>query len=150
MKTTWVLVANSTRARILKADNAIGPLQEIEALVHPESRLHERELTSDLPGRAFDSAGQGRHAMEQPVDPKQQEMISFAKFLAQRLDEARERGEFKQLIIVAAPTVLGQLRKALSPETARRVSYELDKNISLLRPEEIRQHLPERLPSSAV
>jgi protein required for attachment to host cells len=150
MKTTWVLVANSTRARILEADKAIGPLNEVEALVHPEGRLHERDLTSDLPGRAFDSAGQGRHAMEQPVDPKQQEMITFARFLAQRLDEAREQGEFKQLIIVAAPALLGRLRKSLSPETARRVSYELDKNISLLRPEEIRQHLPERLPSLAV
>jgi protein required for attachment to host cells len=150
MKTTWVLVANSTRARILKADSAIGPLHEVEALVHPQGRLHERELTSDLPGRAFDSAGQGRHAMEQPVDPKQQEMIAFARFLAQRLDEARDKGEFKQLIIVAAPTLLGRLRKDLSPETAGRVSYELDKNISLLRPEEIRQRLPERLPSLGV
>ncbi len=149
MKPTWVVVADSTRARILLADNAIGPLREIETLVHPESRLHEQELTTDLPGRTFDSGGQGRHAMSQPVDPKHQERIEFAKELAHHLDDARRRGELRQLIVVASPQVLGELRKALPPETARLVTYELDKNLAQMTVDEIRRHLPERLPSLA-
>ncbi len=146
MKSTWVVVADSTRARIFKADNSVGPLNELETLVHPESRLHERELISDAPGRAFDRAGQGRHAMGQQVSPKQHELEAFAKQLAERLDHARETGELEQLVIVAPPNVLGTLRKALSQEVSRLVTLELDKNLSRLAPQDIRGHLPERLP----
>lgn len=149
MKPTWVVVADSTRARILLAENAIGPLREIETLVHPESRLHAQELTTDTPGRVFDSGGQGRHAMGQPVDPKHQERIDFARELTQHLEQARRRGDLRQLIIVASPQVLGELRKAFSPETARLVTQELDKNLAQRGIDEIRRHLPERLPTLA-
>jgi protein required for attachment to host cells len=146
MKSTWVVVADSTRARILKADNAVSPLSEIETLVHPESRLHERDLISDAPGRAFDRAGQGRHAMGQQVSPKEHEVEAFVRQVAERLEQARDQGELEQLIIVAPPNVLGKLRKALPHEVARLVTLEVDKNLSKLSPQEIRGHLPERLP----
>ncbi len=146
MKSTWVVVADSTRARILKADNAVGPLSELETLVHPESRLHERDLISDAPGRAFDRAGQGRHAMGQQVSPKEHEIEAFTRQVAERLDHARENGELEQLIIVAPPSVLGKLRKALPQEVSRLVTLEVDKNLTRLSPGEIRAHLPERLP----
>ncbi len=146
MKSTWVVVTDSTRARILKADNAVSPLSEVETLVHPESRLHERDLISDAPGRAFDRAGQGRHAMGQQVSPKEHEVEAFVRQVAERLEQAREHGELEQLIIVAPPNVLGKLRKALPPEVARLVTMEMGKNLSKLSPQEIRDHLPERLP----
>jgi len=60
--TYWFIVANSTRARVIAITGRQGQPTEIAAWVHPESRLHEQELTSDLPGRSFDSHGQGRHA----------------------------------------------------------------------------------------
>ncbi len=85
MTKTWVLVADNSRARIFLAETRNGPLLEIEALAHPESRLHAQELTSDLPGRAFDSGGQGRHAMELEVEPKQHEVHAFAKQISDRL-----------------------------------------------------------------
>lgn len=146
MKSTWVVVTDSTRARILKADNAVGPLSEIETLVHPESRLHERDLISDAPGRAFDRAGQGRHAMGQQVSPKEHEVEAFVRQVAERLEQAREQGQLEQLILVAPPAVLGKLRKALTHELARLVTLEVDKNLTRLGPQEIRGHLPERLP----
>lgn len=146
MNTTWVLVADSSRARIFRAETPIGGIVEIETLTHPESRLHEQEITSDLPGRSFDSHGQGRHAMGAKVAPKQHEQQAFAKQICERLDNGRGQGEFQQLILVATPSLLGLLRKNLSEETAKQVTYELDKNISRLQADEIRRHLPERLP----
>ena len=72
-----------------KTISATGPLSEIDALVHPEGRLHPREITSDLPGRAFDSGGEGRHAMESEFDPKRQEQVRFADEIATYLESAR-------------------------------------------------------------
>ena len=146
MKNTWVLVADSSRARIFLAANARGSLREIETLTHPASRLHEQQLTSDLPGRTFDSFGQGRHAKDLQVDPKQHEALIFVKQISDRLDKAREEGELDQLIIIAAPALLGMMRKQLSPTTAALVTLEMDKNITLLNAKEIRQHLPTELP----
>lgn len=147
MTDTWVLVADNSRARIFLAETPRGPLQELETLAHPESRLHPKDITSDQPGRTFDSFGLGgRHAKEAEVDPKQHEALFFAKQVSERLEKARLQSDLKQLVIVAAPAFLGLLRKHLSAGTQALVTYELDKDITQQRPEEIRQHLPEQLP----
>lgn len=146
MNTTWVLVADSSRARIFKADGPSAALREIETLAHPESRLHEQKLTSDLPGKSFDSHGQGRHAMEAKMSPKQQERLNFVNQICNRLDSAVGQGRYQQLILVATPSLLGLLRKHVGTDTEKRITYQLDKNIAQLSAEQIRQRLPDRLP----
>jgi protein required for attachment to host cells len=145
MSKAWVLVADSSRARIFAVDTPRGPLREIEDLVHPPSRLHDRELGTDRPGRSFDSAGEGRHAMEQDVSAKEQEVIYFAGDLASRLEAGRTRREYDRLILVAPPAFLGVLRKKISGETAKMVTQEIDKGLAQLPERELREHLPERL-----
>ena len=145
MSIIWVLVADSSRARIFAADTPKGPLQELETLAHPQSRLHERDLTTDLPGRTFDSAGQGRHAMEQKTSPKHEEAISFARQISEQLDSARIAGKFGKLMLVAAPAFLGLLREHLSAETMKQVTAQLDKDFTTLDAAALRNRLPERL-----
>lgn len=145
MKATWILVADSGAARIFGTDDPTGPLTELEAMTHPEGRMLARELTSDLPGRAFDSAGQGRHIMESEVGPRQQAAIEFANFLARRLDRARVQRECERLVLIAPPDFLGLLRKAIGAELRRLVMLELDRNLVKLPPKELRERLPERL-----
>jgi len=143
---TWVVVADSSRARIFKVDSALGPLQELAALAHPEGRLHAQELTSDLPGRAFDSSGQGaRHAMEQNIDPKENEALKFARQIAEYLENAQNESQFARLVLVAAPKFLGHLRQSLSNRVITLISQEIDKNLVQQSAEDIRRHLPERL-----
>lgn len=148
MKRVWVVVASSTVARLFAAEAAAGPLEELEEMVHPEGRLHEQQLVSDLPGRTFDSTGAGRHAKEAGVAPKEQEAVKFAIQVAERLEAGRTEGRFDALVIVAAPHFLGQLRGRLSPPTRDRVILELDQNLVHLGAREIREHLPERLYST--
>jgi len=145
MKPTWILVADSSRARIFTTDSSTSPLQEIETLAHPESREHEQEMTSDLPGKHQNDTGIGAHGFQDEIEPKQQEMIRFANALANHLDEARKQNRFKQLLIVAAPSFLGLLRKELPEPTQKLVAFELDKNLTQHGPEDIRKHLPEHL-----
>ena len=146
MKLTWLIVADNSKARIFTVDSRMGPIEEIESIVHVEARLHEQEITSDLPGRGSSNGG-ARHAYQNEVSPKDQENINFAKQIANELDVARKDGKFKQIILVAAPGFLGNLRNQLTAQTQKLACFELAKNISHLNAKEIREHLPERLPS---
>jgi len=146
MPKTWVLVADTTRARVFSVEKATPGLQEVETLVHTESRLHEQELTSDQrPGRRQGSDGTGGHSMGHEVDPKRQEHQRFAKEISAYLEGAHTAKRFERLYVVAAPAFLGDLRNHLSKVVAQAVSAEIPKNITRLTATEIRDHLPERL-----
>ena len=145
MKTTWVLVADSSRARVFEAATAGGEIKEIDTFVHTESRLREQDLTQDLPGRTFDSHGEGRHAMGAKRSPKQQERINFASQLNEHLDSACKQNRFDQLVIAASPEFLGLIRAGLSSPTAKLVTTFIDKDLTRETPAQIRTHLPEHL-----
>ncbi|MCK5002865.1 MAG: host attachment protein [Gammaproteobacteria bacterium] len=145
MKNTIIVVADSTRARIFTVDSAHSPLNEIETMAHPEGRLHDRDMTSDLPGKDAGGDGSGGHAYQSKTDPKQHELAEFAKRVADHLNSARTANKLSNLLLVAEPSFLGELRTHLSSATSEKVVFELDKNLTHHNPEDIRKHLPEFL-----
>ncbi|MDH5387446.1 MAG: host attachment protein [Gammaproteobacteria bacterium] len=140
-----IVVADSTRARIFTTDSAHSPLLEIETMAHPEGRLHDRDVTSDLPGKDAGAGGSGGHAYEAKTDPKKHELAEFAKRLADHLDDARTANKLSNLLLVAEPAFLGELRAHLSSQTKALIVFELDKNLTHHSPEDIRKHLPKFL-----
>lgn len=148
MSELWIVVAESSRARIFTADGPAGKLTELETLANPEARLHDRELSSDLPGVTFESGGQGRHVKEQQVGPKAQAVVRFAEKVAARIERGRTGGEFRRLVLVAAPEFLGLLRDKLPAPARKLIETEIAKNLAQLPADEIRGHLPERLYST--
>jgi protein required for attachment to host cells len=142
----WVIVADSGRARIFSATSRTAPLDEKEVLINPEGRLHDRDLTTDLPGRTFSRVGSQRAAMTTEVDPKQHDVIMFAKQVAQRLDQGRTHGEYQRLVLVASPAFLGLLRENLDKHVREQVALTIDKDLTQLRADELRARLPKRLP----
>jgi protein required for attachment to host cells len=147
MKHTWILVADSTRARYFTASTPSSALQEFEDDIHPASRQHERNMTSDLPGKARGAGGAGGHAYEESTDPKEYEASEFAKEIARHLEESLNAGKYGQLLIVAAPSFLGDLRSQISERVKKLICFELDKNLATHTAEDIRKHLPEFLPN---
>jgi protein required for attachment to host cells len=61
------------------------------------------DVTSDRPGRTFDSAGDSRHAKELPTDSHRYEKRRFAHELAGLLEHQRTSEAYGQLLIVAPP-----------------------------------------------
>lgn len=142
MKLTWILVADNTRVRIFTADTPSSPLQEIDDLTHAEGRLHDRQITTDLPGKIKNAGGIGGHAFEQPTDPKQHEAENFAHRISHHLEEAHNANKFEQLLIIAEPSFLGLLRNQLPEQIKKLVCFELAKNITTQSVADIRKHLP--------
>jgi len=142
-KNTWLVVASSSMARIFKVEG-IDKLQEIKTLEHPESRLRNLDLVSDKPGRDSQTVGRGirKHALESKESPKHQEMVLFAKTLADVLENARHQGEFDALYLAAGPSFLGLLRQSLDANTAKFIKGEVDKDVTQIKPHELPLHLP--------
>ena len=139
--TIWVLTADASRARLFATKSSNSALEELESFAHAESRLHDRDLTSDLPGRAFDSHGSGRHAMEQRVDPKDEQAIRFAAKLTAYLEDGRVKHRYDRLYVAAPPAFLGVLRDHYG-QIAPLVAGEIDKHLTQCTPAELRAYLP--------
>ena len=143
---SWILVADSAQARILNAETAKSALIEIKKINHPEGRQHERELTSDLPGRQTGGAKGSHHSVGGKDDVKEHEIVEFANELCKYLEEALNAQKFRQLIVIAPPHFLGHLRKKMNSNVAKLITLEIDKDIVKLDADEIRSHLPTYLP----
>jgi protein required for attachment to host cells len=141
MRTRWILAADSSRARIFKVLPK-NKLEELESLIHPESRLPDKDRGSDRPGRlSVDRGGERQHGLEPSSDPKRQEAINFSRIVAASLDKARSLQKYQELVIIAAPSFLGLLREQLSKQVEQCVIREISKNLATLSPAEIQEHL---------
>ena len=134
---TWVVVADACRADFYTRQTRRGQLEVVQSLAEPRARDKEQDLVADAPGRAFDSGGQGRHAMEPDHTAKQHLREAFAQRVAAALEDGRQAGHYKQLIIVAAPAMLGDLRPRLSDATSKLVTAEFSKDLAGHDPAEI-------------
>jgi protein required for attachment to host cells len=141
MSKDWIAVADKNRCRIFEQANRNGPLEEIVDLVAPATRLKNQDINSDRPGRAFDSAGQGRHAMGSSVEPVEQEAIRFAKEVAVKLDSGRQQNSFGRLYVIAEPRFLGYLRQNYTRSLKDTIAAEIDKDWTTQSAEQIRDRL---------
>lgn len=143
---TWVLVADSARARLFIAERPVGPLVEIRDIVNPEARLHERDLVTDSPGRTHQNqAGPTRRQTFDEPSAKDHETRSFAREVIGEIEKLRGRGELEKLHVLAEPGFLGYLREQYSTPLKRCVGDEVTNRATHQRPEEIRELLPFRM-----
>ncbi len=129
MKKTWILVANQAEAQIYSSERLPGDLLLVDVLENKEGASHARDLVSDAPGRAFDSTGSGRHAMEPNTGVKEEQRRRFVKEMVERLQTAQSKSVFDKLVLLAAPAVLGVIRKTLPADLTRIVIKEIPKDV---------------------
>jgi protein required for attachment to host cells len=131
--TTWIIVADGSRGRFFRPNEETKKLESVgpSDMVAPQSRQRPRDLKSDKPGRGYSSSRSGmRHAFEPPHDYHKLEKHRFMAKVASTLDEACERREFDDLIIVAPRRSLGELRGLLSKRVQGRVRHEVPKDLT--------------------
>jgi protein required for attachment to host cells len=142
--TTWVVVADASRARILEIPRRRRrELRELQDFVNPAARAHSRDLLADAHGRYYPKGGRGQpaHAAEPGTDPVGHEVELFAKRVADVLEKARIELRYGELCLIAPPQFLGLLRENLSKETLKLVRKEIPKDLSRLDAAEIRAYV---------
>lgn len=143
---TYILVADGARARLYSNHGVGKGLQAVSGATHKaDLHHHDREILTDKPGRAFNSVGSGRSAMEPQTDWHRFEKHKFAREMAKVLDAAAASKAFDRLILIAPPATLGDLRTELGDAARKLVSAELAKDLTRHAEQELPQHLSEVL-----
>ena len=139
MTTTWIIAADSSRARILQVTDREQRLAEIDDLLNPEGRADDRELTTDAHPRFHGSSGPASDREETSAAEHATDL--FARRVGDYLDKARSAHRYDRLHLVAPPKFLGKLRSALGTEVQKLVSEELPKDLSWLSARELAARL---------
>ncbi len=138
---TWIVVADGSRAQIfLNEGPGTGLVPALNHALVADNRS-SGDISSDRPGRTFDSAGAGRHAMPPSTDPHRHAQLSFAHDVAGVLEENRHKQAYVSLFIVAAPKMLGDLRAALGGQTKKLIKGEHAKDLTKLAVHDLTTHL---------
>lgn len=138
------VIADGGRARFVERDEA-GAFRTVSSFLSAE--LHERssDLGKDRPARVQESANPARHAIEPRRDLHTAAKEDFIRLVADQLEGEQKRGRFDELMLVAPPRVLTQLKDQLSKSVARVVVRDLQKDLTKVRDHDLTAHLlPER------
>jgi protein required for attachment to host cells len=137
-----IVVADQAEAIFYDTPSLQAQPKEVAHISDPLAHQHDRDFSSDRPGRSYESVGGQRHAIARENAPRQQEAVRFARRISRRLDEARRKGEFDELIVVAGPPFLGLMRREMSRPTRERVVHEIRKDLVHSPVESLQRHLP--------
>lgn len=126
---TWILVADGARSRVFARKEPQKRLTEVEEGRLSGTRAPSRELGEAPPGRNADSGGPGRHGMEAPTDPHDQAEKEFLRSVIEWLAVREQASAFDNLIVIAAPRALGELRSLYSRQMRDKLVKEIDADL---------------------
>jgi protein required for attachment to host cells len=125
----WVIVADGEKALFLQneGDAKFPDFQVVQEMA--QNNLATREQGVERPGRYSDGPSQHNSAFEE-TDWHRLGKERFADEIAERLYKSAHRGDFDELVIVAPPKVLGEMRKKLHKEVADKIRAEIAKTVT--------------------
>ena len=141
MDRTWILVAHRGGARLFENKGPGKGLELLQTVDHPAGKLKNKDIDTDQPGRGNDRFGPGRHAYSNEHPSTVHVAEQFAKQLSTLLEDGRSHHRYGRLVLVAEPRFLGNLRAALSTQTAALITGTLDKDLGGTDTRELPRHL---------
>jgi protein required for attachment to host cells len=139
--TIWYVVADGGRARIVQKRDGQETFDTRQEFVSANLHRHTHELGTERPGRVHESAASAHHAVQPRQDLHQADKQNFVHEVAAVLNEASQRHEFDGLVLVAPAHALGDLRQALDAATQRKITGELQKDLTNVPDGDLAAHL---------
>ena len=146
---TWIIIADGAHAKVFEhtADNPkLAPVNGLGFATHlPPTH----EIVADRPVRSYESKGHARHAKTERSDPHRELKRASAERLAGMLKSSLAARRYEQLVLVAPPVTLGDLREALPKGVQSRVVGELAQDLVKTPQSQLRRHLRDVLPAKS-
>ncbi|WP_296745232.1 host attachment family protein [Mesorhizobium sp.] len=122
----WVIVADGEEALFLRnaGDSKFPNLQVVHEM--EQENPPTREQGSDKPGRY----SEGPRSAIEDTDWHSLGKERFADDIAERLYKLAHRREFDEVVLIAPPQVLGEMRQKLHKEVSEKVQAEIPKTLT--------------------
>lgn len=122
----YILVADGTGARLFSASATEDNLDLTAVdILEPDYEKHEGPSGSRPPEQTYE----------------QTQEATFAKHAAEALNSMAYAGKFSDLVVIADPQTLGQMREVFNQAVTDRITCELPKTLVNLSRQELEQHL---------
>lgn len=117
MNKTWILITDAHRARCFERDTQNHVLVELSDFIYPGTHIAsaaDRDDVSSAAGKGHGRTGHAGTGFEPHTEVQDQAQHSFAKQLANYLNQAAGEHRFTDLVLIATPPMLGALKPALN------------------------------------
>lgn len=126
----WILVGDGRKALVLRNEgDALFPNLKTMQVLDDGHTPTTAELGSDKPGRVMQSADGRRSGVEQ-TDWHDLAEQRFAGDITRALEARHTAGDFKDLVVVAPPRTLAELRRSFSDGLRAKIIAEVDKDLT--------------------
>ena len=123
-----ILVADGRKRLLLRNEGDAEALSLTVFSALEDSSQRTRDIVTDSPGRTFaPNSGGGAFPA---ADAHDVEESRFAADTAEMLSRAVLSGDFSDVIVMAPPKTLGQLRKHYRPDVENRIIREVGKDMT--------------------
>ena len=139
----WHVITDGGRARIVRKRDGQEAFDTLREMVSADLHHATRDLGSERPGRARESATTGRHAVEPRQDLHEAEKHAFAHEVAAWVNTANTQDEFDALVLIAPAHALADLRQALDEPARRKITGQLQKDLTKVPNADLAAHLGE-------
>lgn len=156
----WILVADGKQAQMYAQEkvahvialtgNATRGPSRVMAIREPvliqgmkwkAEKPEQYKIGRNATGMVFESSGSARHMAEPHADARTEVKQHFALALAEQLNAAKTKERFEQLVLIAPPKMLNEIKKHLSKGTLKSVIAELAKELTHCNAYELSGHL---------
>jgi protein required for attachment to host cells len=125
-----VFVGDGQKALLLRnsGDESLPNLIAVRSFAEENPPTHERG--TDRPGRGFIRANANRRSSMETTDWHKLEKEHFIKRVASAMEQLVRADDVKAIVIVAPPRALAELRLTLHPDIKKRISAEVEKDLT--------------------
>lgn len=148
MNKTWILVANSRRARCFERHTTNHALNELADFVYPQYKITSDHSGGDLTGDAGKGHGRTGHAgtqFEPKTDARAKDRLSFARNLVDYLNEGVAGQRCNGIVLIASSQMLGELKPLLSIAAGKALQTCITSDLTHYQGPELKQRIDHAL-----
>ncbi|HEV2321781.1 MAG TPA: host attachment protein [Gammaproteobacteria bacterium] len=143
MPAILIVAGDRGRARIFALDRDTDEMRELNDLLNPMLRLHERLLSGDRQGRGMSRFHSSRVALGKSSPHKRLSSMRFARQVAEAMNGFYNLQDYSHIYVLAEPEFVGLLRPQLAAQRLTANLHIIPKNVTRSDAATIRSHLPE-------
>lgn len=122
----WVLIANTSKAKIFEITKNNQHLKLIIKLENPKAKMKNTELECDRPG--VTRGPSGRTALRAKKGTHDHEMEVFSKQILDEINKGKNENQFDRIIMIIEPRFEAHLKNHLKDHVKKCIFHTIPKN----------------------